>query len=432
MRSIAAQLAVFVVLALPAVGQSYLAAPLDNRSRDTNLDWIGESISESLRASLQSADLAVVSREEREAGIKRLSLRPGSSLSFASLIKVAENVEADFLLYGHFEFTPAPQSITTTQVAAVSAAVPAAPASAAPANGTTANGVAEDAAFTLPAAPRGQLRIDLKIFDRRHIQQTAEIIERGPIEDLALLETLVSWRAMRFLVAGFQMTREEFERRHPPVKLTAKEYYIRGLMAATKEARHRYFAQAVRLEPKFAQPCYYLGRMQWDLDNYRVAAGWLERISPEQDHYWDAQFYLGLSRYQVSDFDAALAAFRRLATRHAVPEVVNNVGAVELALDMPEALAHFRAALEKDPADPDYHFNVAYALWRKGEFDAAAHEFRAVLDRVNDDQDAILLLGRCLKKSGPRQGDLRTEGLERLKEELDLADFRPVRRAGVE
>jgi tetratricopeptide (TPR) repeat protein len=129
----------------------------------------------------------------------------------------------------------------------------------------------------------------------------------------------------------------------------------------------------------------------------------------------------------MSDFDQSLAAFRRLATRNSSPEVINNVGAVELALDLPDAYNHFKAALDKDPSDPDYHFNVAYALWRKGDFDRAAQGFRAVLDRVNDDQDAILLLGRCLKQSGPRQGDLRTEGLERLKEELDQADFRPAR-----
>lgn len=414
-RSTAALAAAYVFLVVPAFAQTYLTAPLDNRSRQPNLDWIGESISESLRAALQSSDLAVVSREEREAGIKRLSLRPGSALTFASLTKLAEAVEAGFLIYGHFEFTPAPQPVAPAVQ----------PASA------SADSI-EDPALALPAAPRGQLRVYLRIFDRRHTQQTAEIIERGPIEDLALIETLVSWRAMRFLVPGFKMSREEFERRHPAVKLTAKEYYIRGLMAPTKETRHRYFAQAVRLEPSFAQPCYYLGRMHWDMDNYRVAAGWLERIGPEQDHYWDALFYLGLSRYHTADFERALDAFRQLATRRTVPEVVNNLGAVELALDLPDALKHFKAALEEDPRDPDYHFNVAYALWRKGDFQAAAQGFRAALDRVSDDQDAILLLGRCLKASGPRQGDLRTEGLERLKEELDLSDFRPVRRAGLE
>ena len=106
---------------------------------------------------------------------------------------------------------------------------------------------------------------------------------------------------------------------------------------------------------------------------------------------------------------------------------MNNLGAVELALEMPEALGHFKAALDREPSDPDYHFNVAYALWRTGEFEAAAQKFRAVLDRVNDDQDAILLLGRSLKRSGPRQGEVRTEGLERLKEELDLSEFRDAR-----
>ncbi|MBK7930459.1 MAG: tetratricopeptide repeat protein [Bryobacterales bacterium] len=329
-----AVLLVLLLFLVPsAYSQTFLVAPLENRSRNSNLDWIGESIAESIRAALLSSDLAVLSREERESGIKRLSLKPGAPLSFASLIKLTENLDA-------------------------------------------------------------------------------------------MLETLVSYRVVRFLVKDFQLSREEFERRHPPLKLTAKEYYVRGLMASSKEARHRYFAQAVRLEPSFAQPCFYLGRMQWDMDNYRVAAGWLERISPEQEHYWEAQFFLGLSRYQSANFEAALEAFRRLAARRPLPEVVNNLGAVELALDLPDALTHFNAALASDPSDPDYHFNVAYTLWRRGDFAAAAQGFRAVLDRVNDDQDAILLLGRSLKESGPRQGELRLEGLERLKEETDLSGFR--------
>lgn len=401
----------------PSEGQSYLVAPLQNRSAASNLDWIGESVAESLRAAMDSSDLPVLSREEREEGIKRLSLRPGAPMSFASWTKLTESLSADFLIHGQFEFLPAPGSGATDKVSV--------PPATAPANG----GGAGDPAPLMHTTPKGQLRIDVRVFDRRHVLQTTEIIERGPIEDLALLETLVAYRLVKFLAKDFRLSREEFDRRHPPVKLTAKEYYIRGLMASTKEARHRYFAQAVLLEPSFAQPCFYLGLMQWDNNNYRVAAGWLERITPFQDHYWDAQFYLGLSRYQSANFDGALEAFRKLVSRYPVPEVMNNLGAVELALDMPEALGHFKAALDKDASDPDYHFNVAYALWRAGEYEAAAQKFRAVLDRVNDDQDAILLLGRSLKQSGPRQGEVRTEGLERLKEELDLSEFRDARHA---
>lgn len=400
---------------IPSEGQSYLVAPLQNRSAAANLDWIGESVAESVRAAMDSSDLPVLSREEREEGIKRLSLRPGAPMSFASWTKLTESLDADFLIHGQFEFLPAPGSGSVEKTLAP------------PVPGQTNKEGTGEPPPPVHATPKGQLRIDVRVFDRKHVLQTTEIVERGPIEDLALLETLVSYRLVKFLAKDFRLSREEFDRRHPSVKLTAKESYIRGLMATTKEARHRYFAQAVLWEPSFAQPCFYLGLMQWDNNNYRVAASWLERISPFQDHYWDAQFYLGLSRYQSANFDGALEAFRKLVGRYPVPEVVNNLGAVELALEMPEALGHFKAALDREPSDPDYHFNVAYALWRTGEFEAAAQKFRAVLDRVNDDQDAILLLGRSLKRSGPRQGEVRTEGLERLKEELDLSEFRDAR-----
>ena len=87
--------------------------------------------------------------------------------------------------------------------------------------------------------------------------------------------------------------------------------------------------------------------------------------------------------------------------------------------DLKNAARALRKALETDSSDSDYHFNVGYTLWKHGDFEAAANHFRAVLDRARDDQDAIQLLGRCLKKSGPRAGDWRSEGLERLKESYE-------------
>ena len=279
---------------IPSEGQSYLVAPLQNRSAAANLDWIGESVAESVRAAMDSSDLPVLSREEREEGIKRLSLRPGAPMSFASWTKLTESLDADFLIHGQFEFLPAPGSGSAEKTPAP------------PVPGQTNKEGTGEPPPPVHTTPKGQLRIDVRVFDRKHVLQTTEIVERGPIEDLALLETLVSYRLVKFLAKDFRLSREEFDRRHPSVKLTAKESYIRGLMATTKEARHRYFAQAVLWEPSFAQPCFYLGLMQWDNNNYRVAASWLERISPFQDHYWDAQFYLGLSRYQSANFDGAL------------------------------------------------------------------------------------------------------------------------------
>jgi cytochrome c-type biogenesis protein CcmH/NrfG len=78
---------------------------------------------------------------------------------------------------------------------------------------------------------------------------------------------------------------------------------------------------------------------------------------------------------------------------------------------------NFTKALEGDPADPDYHFNVGYALLRQGDFDAAAERFRAVLERNPQDAEATAMLGRALQKNAasPKPSAQRGEGVERLK-----------------
>ncbi len=83
----------------------------------------------------------------------------------------------------------------------------------------------------------------------------------------------------------------------------------------------------------------------------------------------------------------------------------------------------FEKAVEADPADADYRFNLGYAQWRAGAFEQAAASLRASLERRSDDEKATLLLGRSLQKVGPRPGDLRFEAAERLKSEYHEGAF---------
>ena len=136
---------------------------------------------------------------------------------------------------------------------------------------------------------------------------------------------------------------------------------------------------------------------------------------PGDQHYRDASFLLGLALYESGDFIGAQKAFQGVADVVPLSEVWNNLGAAESRRGLPQALDSFRKALEGDPGDPVYHFNVGYSLWKRGDFAAAAERFRAVLDRQPDDQFATLLLGMSLKHQGSRAGDARLETLERLK-----------------
>jgi tetratricopeptide (TPR) repeat protein len=183
--------------------------------------------------------------------------------------------------------------------------------------------------------------------------------------------------------------------------------------------KYKLFSNAVRLEPTYSQPCFYLGKLNYSARTYRGAADWLQKVNPADIHYREALFFLGLSRYYAGDFKSAVEVLRKLAGMVPLGEVLNNLGAAQLRLSENAAAESFLKAVEVDPADPVYHFNAGYALWRKGDFAQAAESFRSALQRKPEDDVATLLLGRCLKQQGPRPGDLKTESLERIKNEYN-------------
>jgi tetratricopeptide (TPR) repeat protein len=202
---------------------------------------------------------------------------------------------------------------------------------------------------------------------------------------------------------------------------------VRGLLATSPEQRHRYFTQAARLDEHYSQPCFQLGKIFWEQKDYKVAAGWLARVARSDPHYLEAQFFLGLSRFANGDFKGAEESFQLVAAAVPLNEVYNDLGVVQAQRqDYAAAAASFRKALEGDDADPDYHFNLGTAQWRGAQYAAAADSFREVLARNAGDSEATTLLGRSLKKEGPRPGDTKPEGKPRLKTNYEEAAYRQL------
>lgn len=381
----------FLLLTVPARADSVLVLPFFNLSSSANLDWIGVSISQSLREALASRGVLVLDRQEREEIYRRLSIRPYARLTHASVIKVAEALDAGEVIYGEFELLPAEDS---------------------------------------PAgSSRGSLRITAHLLDVNRLRKGPEFGEVGALEDLTKLETDLAWQALRILAPDSTPSAEEFHKQRPPVPVNAMENYVRGLLATAPDQKHRFFTQAVRLDESFSQPCFELGRLYWDKKEYRLAAPWLARVKAADPHFLEANFLLGLCRYHTADYNGAESAFELVGRSLPLNEVFNDLGAALSRRNRPGALENFRKALESDPADPDYHFNVGYVLWKAGDFTAAADSFRAVLDRNPEDALSTLMLGRCLKKSGPRPGDPRSEGLERLKYNYEERAYRQLKAA---
>jgi tetratricopeptide (TPR) repeat protein len=380
-----------IAFCLPLRAENVLVMPFFNHANSANLDWIGESIAESIGDSLASEGVLVLDRPTRLEAYRRLSMRPSAEVTHASIIKLGEALDASVVVYGFFELLPA-------------------------AGGNTQS--------------KGSLRVTARLLDLQHTQQGPPFGEGGALEDLADLEVRLGWQVLAYLHPKTAPTEEEFLKARPPVRIDAVENYIRGLLSGSSEQRHRFFTQAVRLDEHYSQPCFQLGMSYWERKDYKSAASWLERAARSDPHYLEAQFFLGLCRFYNGDFAGAGRAFQTVAASVPLNEVYNNLGAAESRLNRPtEAIASFQKALDGDSADPDYHFNIGYLEWREGRFDDAVASLRSAVARNPNDAEATALLGRALERQGPRPGDTRLEGRERVKTNYDEAAYRQLQAA---
>jgi tetratricopeptide (TPR) repeat protein len=268
------------------------------------------------------------------------------------------------------------------------------------------------------------LRIGARMLNLKRFEQGPELEESGAVEDLAALEARLSWQVLKTLSAKTTPAEQEFLRARPRVRLDALESYIRGLLAANPEQQHRFFMQAARLDAAYSQPCFQLGKSYWGKKDYRVAAGWLGRVHGGDPHYLEAQFFLGLCNYQTGDYVAAGKCFETVAASVPLNEVYNDLGAAQTRSNLSAAIESFRKALEGDSADPDYRFNLGYALWKAGQYPAAADSFRAVLERNPNDDEAAGLLSHAERREPPRPG---SEGHERLKTNYEETAYRQLK-----
>jgi tetratricopeptide (TPR) repeat protein len=372
---------VCLCLILPsAPAATYLVLPFFNLSKDPNLDWMGESLAESVREGLSSEGLMALDRDDRIEAYSRLSLRPYSLLTKASVVKIGEELDAEKVVFGQYDVKAGPDA--------------------------SAKGLRNGASLLITA----------RVLDLKRVKEGPEFREVGALEDLAPLQEHLAWQALRFLKPAGAPSEAEFRDRHPAVRVDAVENYTRGLLAANADDKHRFFTQAARLDSHYSLPDFQLGRLLWSKKEYKSAAEWFQKVAPGDAHYREANFFLGLCRYRSGDFAGAVAAFQEVARVVPLSEVYNNLAAAESRANrLPASVDDFRKALEGDRTDPVYQFNLGYALWRVGDFAAAAERFHAALDHDPADTEAALLLARCQKQSGPRPGDSQTEGLERLK-----------------
>jgi len=239
-------------IALPAAA---LVMPFQVSPRDPRTVWLGEGAALLVTEALRSAGGAAIGRDERLAALDRLRVPNVATLSYATVIRVAEVVAADVAIVGAIE-------------------------------------VAEDQIIV--RARRIQV-------EAGHL--LGEIVEQGAIGDfLAIID-----RVAAGLTPGSAASP-----RPPRPAMAAFEHYVNGLVARNPERGIALFSRALATSPTFQEARLALAEARAAQGNHRLAVEEAQRVPDAHRLARRARFLGALSLLELGRLPEAFDAFPRV------------------------------------------------------------------------------------------------------------------------
>src|SRR5450432_1718854 len=189
----------------------YLVFPFENSRASPRLDWLGEGLEELTIQYLSDSGEQVYSHAGRAGELERYGLPSSAKLSRATMLRIAQDLDADFVIFGSF----------------------------------TSDG--------------SSLTIESRILRVDPTALLANVRESAPLDTLMDLQTRVVWRLLSSNQRSYPLSLAEFAKIQRPLRLDAFEHFVRGLLANEDEARLRELWEAARLEPTWSDPAFALG-----------------------------------------------------------------------------------------------------------------------------------------------------------------------------
>ena len=394
------RLAVLTIVALLAAqpvaaqGPRLLVIPFENTTRDARIFWLGEAVAVLLTDELNALGSAAITRDERREAFDRLQVPPAAALTDATVIRIGQLVGASQVVVGTILLENDTLLVKARNIA----------------------------------------------LDAGRVQSNAS--EAGPISDLfGITERLA--RRLGPAAPRFSAT-ATLER--PP--LLAFENYIKGLLAANPTTATAYLNAALAIQPSFDRVKLALWDVFTQQDAHDRALASLQTVPATSPWYRQARFRAALSQLSLKKFDEAFAIFKALADARPTPNVLNNLGVIQMrrtpTAQTGQPTYYFNRAAEADRTDPDYFFNLGYAYWMARDTQAAIYWLREAVRRDPTDGDAHFVLGAALSVGGTAAeanrekelarrlsstyaewekrppGEVVPKGLERLKGDVEL------------
>jgi tetratricopeptide (TPR) repeat protein/TolB-like protein len=342
----------------------YLVFPFQNTGASSQLDWLSEGLEELTIQGLSGAGEQVYSHSGRLRELERNGIPATAKLSRATMLHVAEDLDADFVVFGSYS--------------------------------SDGKNLAVECRL-LRVNPAGLLPV---------------LEESGGLNSLMDLHARLTWRMLAENDRAYPLNLAEFTKTHRTIRLDAFEHYIRGLMANDDEARLRELREAARLEPEWPESGFALGEAYFTRRDCNSAMPWYARVPKTHDRYAESLFSIGVCRLLMNQPDHAEEVFTTLqnlfragiASGLDFPEILNNLAIAKSRQNkIPAAQEDLRRAAALDPDEDDYPFNLGLIAVKQGDFNGAAVLFREASQREPDIPEDRALLISTLERAGEKE-----------------------------
>ena len=339
----------------------YVVLPFENAGASPRLEWLSEGLEELTIQRLSAAGEQVYSHSGRVAELERYGLPHTSKVSRATMLHMAEDLDADYVVFGRYW---AKEALLTIELKVL---------------------------IVNPAGLRPALR------------------ETGSLDSLMDLHTRLVWRMLSANDRKHTPTLAEFTKRQMPLRLDAFEHYARGLLASEDEAKLRELHEAARLEPEWPEPEFALGEVYYARRDYNSALAWFFKVPKTSDLYAEALFFSGVCRLQSNQPDRAEEVFtslqetlrKTMVAGGELPEILNNLAIARARQGKTAAAqADLHRATDLDPNEDDYPFNLGLLTLQTNDAAAAADAFREASEREPDNAEDRAMLILSLEKAG--------------------------------
>jgi Tfp pilus assembly protein PilF/TolB-like protein len=358
--------------------------PFDNLSPHGTEGWVGEAFAEALSTHLLAAGQGVVTHSERRRVLGGKGLEPGAPPTLGAVLEAGEELGATQAVLGSFRVEGEAVEVTA------------------------------------------------QVFDLGTGKKLGVIEDHGELEKLLELQNQLAKNLLRLDGTPVPESLASIAERRRVIPLEAYKEFILAQLTDAASERRELLESVLQMYPAYSEAALALGQLLLESGETSQAIEALSSIPPEDPVYRAAYFTMGLAYLAATQNRLAAEIFGRLSEQEESASFLNNLGVALLrAGENERALEAFREAVDREPSDITYRFNLGWGAWRAGAPSDARGALLEVVLSDPEDAEAHLLLS-VVATAEERLELAETERDVALSLSPDLAEVNPSSLEGLE